>query len=56
MFGTLVICLPSEHSGGSVVLSHHGETVIVETAAASEFGQSNIAWYNQFSVQRTLEN
>ncbi|KAK4691884.1 hypothetical protein P7C71_g5213, partial [Lecanoromycetidae sp. Uapishka_2] len=46
MFATLVICLPSKHSGGSIVLSHHGETVVYETAAASEFGQSHLAWYS----------
>ncbi|KAL9129633.1 MAG: hypothetical protein Q9217_001951 [Psora testacea] len=46
MFGTLVICLPSKHEGGSLVLSHRGEEVVCETAENSEFGQSHVAWYS----------
>lgn len=42
MFGTLVICLPSEHEGGAVVASHRGESKIFETASA--FDQTYIDW------------
>lgn len=44
MFGTLVICLPSLHEGGDIVLTHRGKTASVSTSEASEFGQTHIAW------------
>lgn len=33
MFGTLIICLPSAHQGGGLVLRHAGETKIFPTSA-----------------------
>lgn len=42
MFGTLVICLPSEYEGGAVVVSHHGENKVFQTASA--FDHTYIAW------------
>ena len=42
MFGTLVICLPSEYEGGAVVASHCGESKVFETA--STFDHTYIAW------------
>ena len=44
MFGTLAICLPSLHKGGSLVFTHRGQRVSFETAENSEFGQSHILW------------
>lgn len=32
MFGTLVVCLPSPHQGGDVVLKHHGKTKTYRTS------------------------
>ena len=49
MFGTLVVCLPSKHEGGGLVLEHRGEKVVFETAESSEFGQSHIAWFVMLS-------
>jgi len=46
MFGTLVICLPSPHQGGEVVLSHGHRTKTFETSPNSELGMSFAAWYS----------
>ncbi|KAK0708876.1 hypothetical protein B0T21DRAFT_247800, partial [Apiosordaria backusii] len=43
MFGTLVICLPSPHEGGDVVVTHCGQRRVFKT---SEFEQSFICWYS----------
>ena len=45
MFGTLVICLPSEHKGGELVLSFNGESKTIKTAQNPYFGMSYAAWY-----------
>ena len=42
MFGTLVICLPSDYGGGAVVASHRGESKFFETNSA--FDHTYIAW------------
>ena len=55
MFATLIICLPSEHCGGEIVLSHHGERKTYETAFTSKYSQTHLAWYippNQNLVSR----
>ena len=46
MFGTLVICLPSKHTGGEVHLSHGKEKRLLETAPNSSFDISSLAWYS----------
>ncbi|KAI9891013.1 MAG: hypothetical protein M1814_003364 [Vezdaea aestivalis] len=46
MFGTLVVCLPAEHTGGDVCLQHEGTKKRFETSDSSEFGASFIAWYS----------
>uniref|UniRef100_A0A0L0NGR3 Prolyl 4-hydroxylase alpha subunit Fe(2+) 2OG dioxygenase domain-containing protein n=1 Tax=Tolypocladium ophioglossoides (strain CBS 100239) TaxID=1163406 RepID=A0A0L0NGR3_TOLOC len=46
MFGTLVICLPSAHQGGEVVLKHCGEKKIFKTSDAT---QSYACWYSDVS-------
>ncbi|KAH7395257.1 hypothetical protein DE146DRAFT_697405 [Phaeosphaeria sp. MPI-PUGE-AT-0046c] len=46
MFGTLVICLPSEHTGGEVRLNHGGKEKIIETAPTSAFDLCVLAWYS----------
>lgn len=53
MFGTLVICLPSEHTGGEVHLVQGKEKRILQTAESSKFDLSALAWYSdvQHEVQ-----
>lgn len=46
MFGTLIVCLPSEHSGGQVRLIHGGKERVLETAPTSSFDISTLAWYS----------
>jgi hypothetical protein len=46
MFGTLVICLPSAHTGGEVHLLHGGKEVALSTAPDSFSGLSALAWYS----------
>jgi hypothetical protein len=48
-FGTLVICLPSEHTGGEVAHVHGKEKRVLETASNSAFGLSALAWYSDIS-------
>lgn len=43
MFGTLIICLPSAHTGGEVVVQHCGKQ---RTYATSVHAQSYICWYS----------
>ncbi|KAF9777459.1 hypothetical protein IL306_004426 [Fusarium sp. DS 682] len=43
MFGTLVVSLPSTHSGGEVVLNHCGEKIMYESA---KHNASCAAWYS----------
>lgn len=44
MFGTLVICLPSEHVGGAVCVRHGQEKNTFSTADNSAFNVTYIAW------------
>ncbi|KAJ4503804.1 hypothetical protein HRR83_005573 [Exophiala dermatitidis] len=46
MFGTLMICLPSSHRGGELVLTHNDETVEFNTSSTSDFDISYAAWYS----------
>ncbi|KAG5926576.1 hypothetical protein E4U42_003141 [Claviceps africana] len=46
MFGTLVVCLPSAHQGGEVVVKHGGQKKILKT---SEAPQSYACWYSDVS-------
>ncbi|KAJ4354890.1 hypothetical protein N0V95_003424 [Ascochyta clinopodiicola] len=46
MFGTLVVCLPSLHTGGSVHLSHDNKQRELDTASASGFDLQILAWYS----------
>lgn len=43
MFGTLVICLPSPHTGGDIVLRHAGQE---KTHKTSEVQPSVLCWYS----------
>lgn len=45
MFGTLVICLPSEHTGGTVYLQHGKDSLELSTAETSAYGSYYLAWY-----------
>jgi hypothetical protein len=46
VFGTLVICLTSEHTGGEVLLVHDNKQRKLETAASSPFDLAALAWYS----------
>ncbi|KAK6954149.1 hypothetical protein Daesc_004111 [Daldinia eschscholtzii] len=46
MVGTLVICLPSKHEGGSVHLSHIGKKYVFETDKTSAFGLTSLSWFS----------
>jgi hypothetical protein len=41
-----VICLPSEHTGGEVLLLHDNKQRKLETAASSSFDLAALAWYS----------
>lgn len=43
MFGTMVICLPSAHTGGDVVVKHKGKKMVFQTSAQQP---SIISWYS----------
>ncbi|PLW11338.1 hypothetical protein PCANC_19357 [Puccinia coronata f. sp. avenae] len=43
MFGTLIICLPLAHTGGEVIVRHHGQTKTLRTSDAT---QSYPCWYS----------
>lgn len=49
MFGTLVVCLPSQHMGGDVHLVHGKKKRTMETAPGSSFDLSTLAWYSDVS-------
>ncbi|RMJ07363.1 hypothetical protein CDV36_013034 [Fusarium kuroshium] len=46
MFGTLVVCLPSTHRGGDVVLRHNGQAHVF---SSSTYTQSCAFWYSDVS-------
>ena len=46
MFGTMVVCLPSEHTGGEVYLTHGGKQRVLQTAATSAYDMSTLTWYS----------
>ncbi|KAL2676739.1 hypothetical protein Neosp_010504 [[Neocosmospora] mangrovei] len=46
MFGTLVVCLPSTHQGGDVVLRHNGQAHVFRSSAHA---QSCAFWYSDVS-------
>lgn len=51
MFGTLVIALPSSHTGGEVRATFKGQTQILATADSSESGFAYLAWYSTTTLQ-----
>ncbi|KAI1120665.1 hypothetical protein F5Y10DRAFT_120384 [Nemania abortiva] len=46
MVATLVICLPSEHEGGEVHLSHAGQPRTYDTGKTSLFDTTALAWFS----------
>lgn len=46
MFATLVVCLPSKHEGGKVLLSHNKRKLEYDSSETSTFGASFGAWYS----------
>ncbi|KAI1074912.1 hypothetical protein F5B20DRAFT_561598 [Whalleya microplaca] len=45
MIGTLVVCLPSKHDGGSIHLSHAGKKYVFDTGLGSGFDLTSLAWF-----------
>ncbi len=45
MFATLVIALPSEHTGGDVIVQLRDEEQTLRTQGLCDFGYSYLAWY-----------
>lgn len=45
MFATLVVLLPSTHSGGGVYVSHAGLSAVMDCSAGSLMQTSVLAWY-----------
>ena len=45
MFGTLIICLPSKHTGGAVCLQHGEKSARFNTSETSTFDTAFIAWF-----------
>ncbi|EFE43731.1 hypothetical protein TRV_01479 [Trichophyton verrucosum HKI 0517] len=46
MFATLVVCLPTKHEGGEIVLNHRGKSMQFKTSTTSMAGFSYAAWYS----------
>ncbi|CAJ2502840.1 Uu.00g102340.m01.CDS01 [Anthostomella pinea] len=46
MVGTLVVCLPSKHKGGSAQLSHAGRVRSLDTDQASDLSLTSLAWFS----------
>lgn len=46
MYGTLVICLPSEHTSGEVLLVHSSNKREIATSPSSAYNLSAAAWYS----------
>lgn len=46
MFGTLIVCLPSRHEGGTLLLQHDGQTKKIDFGGkAAEFATQYVAFY-----------
>ena len=45
MFATLIICLPSQHTGGAVRLQHGENSARFDTGESSAFDTTFIAWF-----------
>jgi Rps23 Pro-64 3,4-dihydroxylase Tpa1-like proline 4-hydroxylase len=53
MFGTMAVCLPSEHEGGEVHIYHAGQKKTYETAAAFAHDLTTMAWYSDVTHEDT---
>ncbi|KAJ7760075.1 hypothetical protein DFH07DRAFT_740907 [Mycena maculata] len=51
MFATIIIVLPSEHSGGQVRVSHGTKKATFDTAPSSAVGFSVLAWYTDVKYE-----
>ncbi|KAK2858494.1 hypothetical protein FQN49_004680 [Arthroderma sp. PD_2] len=46
MFATLIVCLPTKHEGGEIVLKHDNRSLFFESSTTSSAGFSYAAWYS----------
>ncbi|KAL1596514.1 hypothetical protein SLS60_009161 [Paraconiothyrium brasiliense] len=58
MFGTLVICLPSQHTGGAVRLQLGNDSIHMQTEKNSAFNATFLAWYAdvQHEIEQVFRN
>ena len=49
MFGTMIISLPSQHTGGDLHLAHDDQQQVFSTSTNSQFGTTWAAWYADVS-------
>ena len=54
MFGTLVVCLPSKHTGGTVCLQHGTKKERFDTSEFSAFDATCIAWFVSHNISSTI--
>ncbi|KAJ4131691.1 hypothetical protein NW768_005885 [Fusarium equiseti] len=53
MIGTLIVCLPSQHEGGDVVLSFGSQVNRFSTAPTSKFDLTSISWFSDVTHEVT---
>ena len=49
MFGSLVVCLPTEFSGGELVTRHHGREVKFDWSSSPDSPRKTVSWATFFS-------
>ncbi|RFN46511.1 hypothetical protein FIE12Z_9233 [Fusarium flagelliforme] len=53
MIGTFIVCLPSQHEGGDVLLSFGSQVNLASTASTSKFELTTIAWFSDVTHEVT---
>jgi hypothetical protein len=53
MSGTMIVCLPSRHQGGSVKLNFDGRTDVLQTADHSDSTITFASWYSDVTHEVT---
>ncbi|KAM7203218.1 hypothetical protein V8F33_002209 [Rhypophila sp. PSN 637] len=49
MFGTMILCLPSPHEGGDLVVKHRGKRMVFKTSEEKSGRMSMACWYADVS-------
>ncbi|CAG7564920.1 unnamed protein product [Fusarium equiseti] len=53
MIGTCIVCLPSQHEGGDVLLSFGSQVNLASTAPTSKFDLTTIFWFSDVTHEVT---